>query len=99
MRSSAAKIPARRLLPSGLGPTELQSPFTDVSVCQPHTDTRNRFGYGEFANRDLPRPSPVLHPFVREPEGVLKRLHSTCISGWRQEGVGILGVNCGIART
>ncbi len=89
-----ARVSVKHQGPLGSG---VPMQFTDASGCQPHIDTRNRFRYGEFANRDLPRPSPVLHPFVREPEGVLKRLHSTCISGWRQEGVGILGVNCGIA--
>ena len=70
-----------------------------ASCGQSHVHAGDCFGNGKLANRDLARPSTLLHAFVREREGILERLYAARVGGWRQVRVGILSVARGIGWT
>src|SRR5580692_3777997 len=66
---------------------------------QSHIHAGNRLGDGKLADRNLSRPSTLLHAFVRDSERVFERLHASCIGGWREERVRVLIIQRGIAGT
>src|SRR6266403_3287476 len=70
-----------------------------ASCRQSHVHAGNRLGNCKLPDRDLARPSTLLHPFVGESERVLERLHTACVGGRWQERVRILGIQRGIAWT
>src|SRR6267143_5210641 len=70
-----------------------------ASCRQSHVHAGNRLGNRKLPDRNLARPSTLLHPFVGESERVLERLYAACVGGRRQERVWILGIQRGIAWT
>ncbi len=72
--------------------------FANSSRGQPHIHARNRLRDRQFAQRHLPRPSSFLHSFMREPKGILKRLHAPCVRLRREKRIWILRIDLRIAR-
>ena len=75
-RDACVSVQHERPLRSGV-PVQLAY----ASRGQSHVHAGDCFGNGELANRGLARPSTFLHSFVREREGILKRLYAARVGG------------------
>ena len=71
--------------------------FANASGGQSHVDAGNRFGNRKLPDRYFARPSAFLHAFVRDSERIFEGLDAAGIGGRRQERVGILSIERGIA--
>src|ERR1035438_9597455 len=64
---------------------------------QSHIDAGNRLGNCQLPDRDLARPSALLHTLVSKAERILEGLHGASVGGRRKERIRILRIQRGIA--